>query len=222
MDMLTKCVSDSTLWEGTRMPEPEPTVFIVDDDKPVREGLAELMRTIQLNTETFATAQAFLESYDSSRPGSLLLDVRLPGMSGLRLQEELIARGITLPIIFITGHGDLPMAVEALKKGAYDFLEKPVGDQALLDRINAALAEDGRRRRTRSEVEVLQGKLALLTSREREVLDLLKAGKATNAIAKTLEISQKTAQVHRTRILEKLQVESVPALLTTLHRFNMM
>jgi two-component system response regulator DctR len=143
-------------------------------------------------------------------------------MSGLRLQEELTARDIPLPIIFITGHGDLPMAVEAMKKGAFDFLEKPVGDQALLDRINAALAEDQRRQRSRREVKVLQEKLALLTSREREVLDLLKAGKSTSAIAEALKISQKTAQVHRTRVLEKLQVESVPALLTALRRFNMM
>lgn len=204
------------------MLKPESTVFVVDDDEPVREGLAELMRTIQLNTETFATAHEFLESYDRSQPGCLLLDVRLPGMSGLRLQDELIARGIALPVIFITGHGDLPMAVEAMKKGAYDFLEKPVGDQALLDRINAALAEDQRRRRTRVEVDAFRGKLALLTSREREVLDLLKTGKSTTAIAETLAISQKTAQVHRTRILEKLQVESVPALLTALHRFDLM
>ena len=204
------------------MAELEPTVFIVDDEEAVRNGLEELVRTIKLNAETFVTAQAFLESYDVSRPGCLLLDVRLPGMSGLRLQEELIARDIILPIIFITGHGDLPMAVEAMKKGAYDFLEKPVGDQALLDRINAALAEDQRRRRTHGEVKVVQEKLALLTSRERAVLDLLKTGKSTSTIAETLQISQKTAQVHRTRILEKLQVESVPALLTTLHRFNMM
>lgn len=204
------------------MPEQQSTVFVVDDDEPVREGLAELMRTIRLNTETFATAHEFLESYQTSRPGCLLLDVRLPGMSGLRLQDELIARGVYLPIIFITGHGDLPMAVEAMKKGAYDFLEKPVGDQMLLDLINAALAEDQRRRASHVGVQAVQEKLALLTSREREVLDLLKAGKSTTTIAETLTISQKTAQVHRTRILEKLQVESVPDLLSTLHRFNMM
>ena len=198
------------------------TVFVVDDDESVREGLAELIRTIQLNAETFATAHEFLESYDRSRPGCLLLDARLPGMSGLGLQDELIARGIALPIIFITGHGDLSMAVEAMKKGAYDFLEKPVGGQMLLDLINAALAEDQRRRQTRVEVDAFQGKLALLTSREREILELLKAGKSTTAIAETLEISPKTVQVHRTGILEKLQIKSVPVLLTALHRFDMM
>ena len=114
------------------------------------------------------------------------------------------------------------MAVEAMKKGAYDFLEKPVGGQMLLDLINAALAEDQRRRQTRVEVDAFQGKLALLTSREREILELLKAGKSTTAIAETLEISPKTVQVHRTGILEKLQIKSVPVLLTALHRFDMM
>jgi len=204
------------------MPEIEPTVFIVDDDPAVSEGLKELVRTIQLKVETFATAQAFLESYDPSRPGCLVLDVRLPGMSGLRLQDELIARGITLPIIFISGHGDLAMAVEAMKKGAYDFMEKPVGDQMLLDRINAALSEDQRRRTVHAEYESFQKAASQLTAREHEVLALLKAGKSTNAIAETLGISQKTAQVHRSRILEKLHVESVPALLNLLHRTNQM
>jgi len=204
------------------MPESEPTVFILDDDEPVREGFAELVRTIRLKAETFATAHEFLESYDASRPGCLLLDVRLPGMSGLRLQDELLARHSILPIIFISGHADLPMAVEAMKKGAYDFLEKPVGDQTLLDRINAALTEDQRRRKAQAEVQTLQEKLALLTAREHEVLDLLTAGQSTTAIAEMLNISQKTAQVHRARILEKLQVESVPVLLTVLHRFNLM
>jgi len=200
----------------------EPIVFIIDDDEPVREGLAELVRTIKLNARTFATADEFLDAYDPAPPGCLLLDVRLPGMSGLRLQEELRTRGIDLPVIFISGHGDVPMAVEAMKKGAFDFLEKPVGDQALLDRINAALAEDQPRRQARAAARSLQQKLALLTAREREVLELLKAGMSTKGITKALGISAKTAQVHRTQILEKLQVESVPALLTLLHRMNMM
>jgi FixJ family two-component response regulator len=204
------------------MLELEPTVFIVDDEEAVRGGLAELVRTIKLNVETFATGQEFLEAYDPSRPGCLLLDVRLPGKSGLRLQDEMIARGITLPIIFISGHADLPMAVDSMKKGAFDFMEKPVGDQVLLDRINAALAEDQRRRETNGEVEAFQKELGLLTAREHEVLDLLKAGQSTNAIAEALGITQKTAQVHRTRVLEKLHVDSVPALLTALHRVNMM
>ncbi|HOV76457.1 MAG TPA: response regulator, partial [Sedimentisphaerales bacterium] len=151
------------------MSDLESTVFIVDDDKAVRDGLAELTSTVKLRTQTFSSAQEFLDVYDPAQPGCLVLDVRLPGMSGLRLQDELISRGAVLPIIFISGHGDLPMAVEAMKKGAYDFLEKPVGDQVLLDRINAALAEDKRRRESRVEVTALKQKLDLLTPREHEV-----------------------------------------------------
>ena len=199
------------------MSEPQATVFIVDDDKAVRDGLAELIDSVRLRPRTFGTAHEFLDAYDPSQPGCLLLDVRLPGMSGLRLHDELIARGIRIPIIFISGHGDLPMAVEAMKKGAYDFLEKPVGDQALLDRINAALAEDLRRRKSQMEVAALLGKLDLLTPREREVLELLRAGKPTSVIAKALNISQKTVQVHRTRILEKMEVDTITALVSGLY-----
>ena len=203
------------------MADPESTVFIVDDDRAVRDGLAELVKSVKLQTETFATAPEFLESYDPRRPGCFLLDVRLPGMSGLRLQDELIARNVNLPLIFISGHGDLPMAVEAMKKGAFDFLEKPAGDQALLDRINAALEEDQRRRSMRVRRQAFQEKLNLLTAREREVFDLLRTGRPTSAIAKALDISQKTAQVHRTRVLEKIDVQSVPELMTVLHKFDM-
>ena len=202
------------------MNEVESTVFIVDDDQAVRTGLQELVTSIRLRAETFATAPEFLDAYDPARPGCLLLDVRLPGMSGLRLQDELIARGVDLPVIFISGHGDLPMAVEVMKKGAFDFIEKPVGDQALLDRINAALAEDERRREDRVQLEAFRRKLSELTPREQEVLHLLRSGKTTAAIAKTLDISQKTVQVHRTRILEKLEVNSIPELMTLLHRFD--
>ncbi|MEN6424395.1 MAG: response regulator [Phycisphaerales bacterium] len=170
--------------------------------------------------KTFTTAQEFLDAFDPSQAGCLVLDVRLPGMSGLRLQDELITRGITLPIIFISGHGDLPMAVEAMKKGAYDFLEKPVGDQMLLDRLNAALAEDRRRHESRMEVAVLQRKPALLTPREREVLQLLRLGRSTGKIARALDISQKTAQVHRTHILEKMEADTVTNLVTLLHQYN--
>lgn len=202
------------------MSDLESTVFIVDDDKAVRDGLAELTSTVKLRTQTFSSAQEFLDVYDPAQPGCLVLDVRLPGMSGLRLQDELISRGAVLPIIFISGHGDLPMAVEAMKKGAYDFLEKPVGDQILLDRINAALAEDKRRRESRVEVTALKQKLDLLTPREHEVLQLLRVGKPTSVIAKTLGISQKTVQVHRTHILEKMQVDTVAALATMMYHYE--
>lgn len=202
------------------MSRQQATVFIVDDDRAVRDGLAELAASVKLQTRTFGTGQEFLEAYDPAQSGCLLLDVRLPGLSGLRVQDELIARDIDLPIIFISGHGDLPMAVEAMKKGAFDFLEKPLRDQVLLDRIHAALAEDRRRRDSRVEFISLERKLALLTPREREVLELLKIGKSTNTIAKRLDISQKTAQVHRNHILEKLQVDTQTTLVTVLHRYD--
>lgn len=196
----------------------QATIFIVDDDEAVRDGLTELAATVNLQTRTFANAQEFLDAFDPVQPGCLLLDVRLPGMSGLRLQDELIARGVRIPIIFISGHGDLPMAVEAMKKGAYDFLEKPVGDQALLDRLNAAIAQDLRRRESTLEAIALERKLALLTPREHEVLQLLKVGKPTSAVARILGISQKTVQVHRTRILEKMDAGTVTELVTLLHQ----
>ena len=124
------------------MSEIEPVVYIVDDDEAVRDGLSKLMESINLKVETFASAQEFLDSYPRSGPGCLLLDVRMPGMSGVKLQDMLVDENSTLPIIFISGHGDLPLAVEAVKKGAVDFLEKPVGDQILLDRVQEALAKD--------------------------------------------------------------------------------
>jgi RNA polymerase sigma factor (sigma-70 family) len=203
------------------MLESEATVYVVDDDAAVQDSLAELMATVRLKARVFTTAHEFLESYDPAEPGCLVLDVRLPGMSGLRLQDELIRRGIELPIVFISGHGDLPMAVDAMKKGAYDFLEKPVGDQTLLDTVNAAIADDLRQRQTRAAAMRLRDDLAALTPRERQVFDLLKVGKSTRAIAEELGISQKTAQVHRTRILEKAGVESQDALIALLHRCNM-
>jgi RNA polymerase sigma factor (sigma-70 family) len=199
------------------MSESEATVYIVDDDPAVREGLAELMDSVRLTAQVFGSAQEFLDAYDPSRPGCLVLDVRLPGMSGLRLQDEMIARNFKVPIVFISGHGDLPMAVGAMKKGAYDFLEKPVGDQVLLDVVNAALSEDRKRQQMHVAAAALEEKLATLTAREREVFDLLKVGKPTRAIAKQLGISQKTAQAHRMRVLEKLGVDSADALIALLH-----
>jgi RNA polymerase sigma factor (sigma-70 family) len=202
------------------MTQPEGTVFILDDDTDVREAIQELLRSVRLGAEAFATPSEFLQNSDPERPGCLLLDMRLPGMSGLRVQDELITRGIDLPIIFMTGYADLTAAVEAMKKGAYDFMEKPLGDQALLDRVNAALREDQRRRQHRMRMAALHQKLTLLTAREREVLDLLRAGKTTNAVARALGISQKTVQVHRSRILETLEVQSSLELVVLLHTWD--
>jgi len=199
------------------MNESPGTVFLVDDDIDIRDALKLLLQSMRLRVQTFASASEFLTSYDPEWPGCLLLDVYLPGMSGLRLQDELIAHGIDLPIIFLTGHSDLAVAVEAMKKGAYDFLEKPVRDQVLIDQVNAALAEDDCRRRRRRRIAIVQQKLGLLTAREQEVLDLLWAGKTTRALAESLGVSQKTVQVHRSQILKKVNARSLLELITLLH-----
>jgi two-component system, LuxR family, response regulator FixJ len=200
------------------MNESSGTVFLVDDDTEVRDALTLLLQSVRLCVQTFASASEFLTSYDPDQPGCLVLDVHLQGMSGLTLQDELTAHGIDLPIIFLTGYRDLAVAVEAMKKGAYDFLEKPVRDQVLIDRVYGALAEDDCRRRRRTRIAVFQQKLGLLTAREREVLDLLWAGKTTRAVAGSLGISQKTAQTHRARILKKVNARSVLELVVFLHR----
>ncbi len=200
------------------MTQVEATVFIVDDDEAVRKGLGQLMEAVNHKVKMFDSAQMFLDSYDQSQAGCLLLDVRMPGMSGLQLQDKLAERGINIPIIFITGHGDLPMAVEAVKKGAVDFLEKPVGDQALLDKIQEALAKDIELRQKHAEQEAINEKWALLTPREREVLELVKAGKLNKIIAQDLGLSRKTVEVHRSHIMEKMKVESAAELLIFLNK----
>jgi len=202
-------------------PREEPIVFIVDDDEALRGSLALLMEAVKLKAETFATADEFLACYEPGQLGCLVLDVRLPGMSGLQLQEELLARDIELPIIFISGYADLPMAVEAMRKGAFHFIEKPVRGQTLLDEINAAIALHKRRRRLRTTSQAVAARIETLTPRELQVLDLIKVGKTTRAIAKALSISQKTAQVHRARILAKLQVQTSEGLVALLHKHNL-
>jgi RNA polymerase sigma factor (sigma-70 family) len=159
--------------------------------------------------ETFASAQAFLDDYDSSKPGCLVLDVRMPGISGLELQERLAARRINVPIIFITGHGDVQMAVRALQAGAFDFVEKPFNDQDLLDRIQKAIAFDAERRGKEAQRAQLQALFASLTPREREVLDLVVEGMSNKAIANTLGLSAKTVEVHRAKVMEKMHARSI-------------
>jgi RNA polymerase sigma factor (sigma-70 family) len=197
--------------------EPEPTIFIVDDDEVVRDSLSRLMETVSLKAKAFPSAQQFLDAYDHSQPGCLVLDVRMPGMSGLKLQDELLARNMTIPIIFISGYGELPLAVEALRKGAIDFIEKPVGDQVLLERIQEALAKDARTRKEQAKREAIEAKLALLSPREREVIELVRAGKPNRVIAEELGLSQRTVEVHRAGIMEKLQVSSVIELVTMVY-----
>lgn len=187
----------------------KPTVFIVDDDQAVARSLRWLIETVRLSVETFASAQAFFDDYDSSKPGCLVLDVRMPGISGLELQERLAARRINVPIIFITGHGDVQMAVRALQTGAFDFVEKPFNDQDLLDRIQKAIAFDAERRGKEAQRAQLQALFASLTPREREVLDLVVEGLSNKAIANTLGLSAKTVEVHRAKVMEKMHARSI-------------
>ena len=189
--------------------EQSPTVFIVDDDAAIRFAMQALMDSVNLNHEIFASADEFLEKITEQRPGCLVLDIRMPGLGGLELQEELIKRGNTLPIIFITGHGDVPMAVEAMQKGAVDFIQKPFRDQELLDRIREALATDEERREEQQAHAEVASRLARLTNREREVFDLVVTGKPNKVIAYELGVSQRTVEIHRARVMEKMQARSL-------------
>ena len=186
-----------------------PTVFVVDDDPGVREGLCILLASVDLRAETYGSAEEFLDAYDPARPGCLVADVRMPSASGLELQETLAARGIELPVIIISGHGDIPMAVQAIKAGALDFIEKPFRGQDLLDRIQAGVRVDAERRAARARAADTQARLASLTPRERQVLDMLVSGQTNKAIATDLNLSHKTIEFHRTRLMEKMGAESL-------------
>jgi len=194
---------------ATRKMSPEPTIFIVDDDEAVRDSLRWLMESVGLRAQTYSSAQAFLEACHADQSGCLLLDIRMPGMSGLDLQERLVTEGIELPVIIITGHGDVPMAVRALKNGALDFVEKPFNDQLLLDCVNRAIAEDAERRRNLAHGAALRERFSLLTPREREVLGLVVDGTPNKLIAAELGVSLKTVEAHRARVMEKLEADSL-------------
>jgi FixJ family two-component response regulator len=191
----------------------EQTVFIVDDDAAVRDSIQELVESVGLRAESHSSGQAFLASYQPQRSGCLVLDVRMAGMSGLVLQEKLNELGARIPVIIITGHGDVPMAVRALKAGAVDFVQKPYRDQLLLDSINNALTVDTIARRSLDESQNHDRQLATLTKREQEVLDKLLAGKVSKQIAGELGISTRTVEAHRQNLLRKLGVRSVKELL---------
>ena len=186
-----------------------PTIFVVDDDSAVRDALKLLLRSVGQSVETFGSGQEFIESYSEDRPGCLVLDIRMPGMSGLELQQKLNERHSILPIIFITGHGDVPMAVEAMQAGAVDFIQKPFRDQDLIDRINQALEKDNNNRAALGERNDIRHRLETLTPREREVLDLVVHGKANKVIAGDLKLSQRTVEIHRARVMEKMQASSL-------------
>jgi len=198
------------------MKEPPTTVFIVDDDEAVRDSLRLLLKSIGLPVRTFASAQEFLPSYEVSQPGCLVLDIRMPGMSGLELQQQLNLRGATIPVVFITGHGDIPMAVEAMQHGAFDFLQKPFRDQDLIDRVQRALERDATIRAQLKATDRIREHLASLTPRERQVLDLVTAGKPNKVMAGDLGVSQRTIEIHRARVMEKMQARSLAQLVRML------
>ena len=194
----------------------EQTVFIVDDDDAVCDALYMLMTASGLKVETFSSANSFLKEYNGNRSGCLVLDIRMPGLSGLELQDELHKRRIQLPIIFLTGHGDVPLAVRTLKKGAHDFIEKPHEEQRLILSVLNALKSDAYRRKKSPQDSGVSdgaaGRLKLLSIREREVLDCVLDGKPTREIAERLCISIKTVEFHRARLREKLGVSSLAEL----------
>jgi FixJ family two-component response regulator len=190
----------------------EPVVFIVDDDASVRKSLERLVRSVGLRGETFASAPEFLQRAAADGPSCLVLDVRMPEVSGLALQERLAAAGHRIPIIFITGHGDITMSVRAMKAGAVDFLPKPFNDQDLLETIQEAIARDQQAREEWAVLQDIQRRVALLTLRERDVLALVAAGLLNKQIAAELGMSEKTVKVHRAQVMQKMQVASVAQL----------
>jgi RNA polymerase sigma factor (sigma-70 family) len=192
--------------------EAEPVVFIVDDDASVRKGLERLVRSVGLRGETFASAPEFLQRAPADGPSCLVLDVRMPEVSGLALQETLATAGHPIPIIFITGHGDITMSVRAMKAGAVDFLAKPFNDQDLLEAIQEAISKDMQARKERATIQDVQGRVDMLTPRERDVLALVVAGLLNKQIAAALGTSEKTVKVHRARVMQKMQVQSVAQL----------
>lgn len=192
------------------------TVFVIDDDEAVRDSLRLLLKSVGLPVRTCASAQEFLPTYDARQPGCLVLDVRMPGMSGLELQQQLNVRGATIPVVFITGHGDIPMAVEAMQHGAFDFLQKPFRDQDLIDRVQRALERDAAIHAQLRATDRIREHLASLTPREREVLELVTAGKPNKVMAGDLGVSQRTIEIHRARVMEKMQARSLAQLVRML------
>ncbi len=186
-----------------------PTVFIVDDDEGIREALRMLLETVGLRCEVFGSAAAFLDAYRPTDPGCLVLDIRMPGMSGLELQGELERKHSSLPIVFITGHADVPMAVEAMRRGALDFIRKPFREQELLDRINEALSCDASQRDEMEHRQRLLARIDALSPRERQVFERVAAGDMNKVIASDLGISERTVEVHRAKVMKKLQVSNL-------------
>ncbi|MHC4742460.1 MAG: response regulator transcription factor [Planctomycetota bacterium] len=201
--------------------EIEPTVFIVDDDEAVRQSLQLLAESVGLKATCFAKPLEFLDQYDPALPGCLVLDIRMPEMSGLELKAKLAERKIEIPVIFLTGHGDVDMGVGAMKTGAVDFIQKPPNDEALLDSIQKAIQQDAERRRRSAEREGASQRLASLTRRERQIMELLVQGQADKQIAHELGISIRAVGLHRRKILDKVGVASVVELTRLVVKFGL-
>jgi FixJ family two-component response regulator len=189
-----------------------PVVFVVDDDQSMRGALQDLVASVGLEPRVFATPQEFLQAGRADVPSCLVLDVRLPGLSGLAFQEELARAGVRVPIIFITGHGDIPMSVRAIKAGAIEFLSKPFREQELLDAIHAGIERDRAQRRVAAAVADLEQRFATLTERERQIMPLVIAGQASKRIASELGVAEATVKVHRAQIMHKMGAKSLPEL----------
>jgi RNA polymerase sigma factor (sigma-70 family) len=200
------------------MTDEQPTVFVVDDERSVGYSIELLLRSVGVQARTFLSAQEFLDAYEPGIQGCLVLDVRMPGMSGMELQERLGEMGSTLPIIFVTAHGDVPMAVDAMKAGAVDFIQKPFRDQDLLDKVTQALDLSARTHAELAEIAEIRARLVSLTPRETEVMELVVAGKPNKKIARALGISQRTVEIHRARVMEKMKVRSVSILVQLVMR----
>ena len=196
------------------------TVFVVDDDEAVRDSLAMLIESAGYKVDTFCSGEAFLDTCTRDCNGCLILDIRMPGMNGIQLQQELSERQFTLPVIFITGHGDIPMAVDAIQRGAADFLPKPFKDQVLLKRINDVLNEYSEKLQETEQQQKISQQLSSLTRREAEVMLLMAEGKANKVIAFDLDISQRTVEIHRGRVMKKMQAHSLAQLVRMLMQVN--
>ncbi len=194
------------------MTDKQPCVFIIDDDHSVLEALSFLMKSVGMRSKSYDSAKAFLDDYDPECHGCIVSDVRMPNMSGLALQDALLELDSAQPLVFLTGHGDIHMAVEAVKKGAADFLTKPFRDQELLDSINRAIELDESRRCEKENIKQVEKCLAELTPRERQVMDLVVSGKANKVIAMELNLSPRTVEVHRAHVMEKMKADSLAEL----------
>jgi FixJ family two-component response regulator len=202
------------------MTEVPPTVFVIEDDPSMRAAVEDLVRSVRLQVRAFASPREFLESKQPDVPGCLVLDVRLPGMSGLTFHRELVNEGFTLPVIFITGHGDIPMSVRAMKAGAFEFLTKPFHHQELLDAIHAAIEFDRDSRRETVLITDLRKRYATLTERERHIMTLVVIGRANKQIAAELNLSEITVKVHRGQVMRKMQAQSLPELVRMADRLG--